>query len=353
MAIYARCNECRRDNTVSLRNCKGCGARLGTKYLVKVKDLTTGKWRTKITPSLKLAKEVEIKFKIRKIERNLFDKKEKNQFDFDTYLKHAKVYKKTWKTDESRWNSYISGKNHNTTNGVQSILLENSHLSPQTRKHILNLIRRVYNWHIEQGLWHDLNPCRTIKIPKFDNKVSNILNNEQLKTLICYLKTWPNRRASLAIQFALYTGRRKGEILNLTWKDTSESYITCRNTKNGDTLSFPLNQSAKAILKEANKSKISQYVFPSSTGHHYKSGLSLAWSRMRNRLKREEILDITSFRFHDLRHTYASHLASSGLVDIYTLKTLLGHKDIKLTERYSHLSNERLRQSTEVLDSLF
>ena len=105
--------------------------------------------------------------------------------------------------------------------------------------------------------------------------------------------------------------------------------------------------------KEAKESKISEYVFPSSSGQHYNSGLSLAWTRMRKRLKRENILDITSFRFHDLRHTYASHLASSGQVDIYTLKTLLGHKDIKLTERYSHLSNERLRQSTEVLDTLF
>ena len=74
---------------------------------------------------------------------------------------------------------------------------------------------------------------------------------------------------------------------------------------------------------------------------------------MKARLKRIKVLDISSIRFHDLRHTYASHLASSGKVDIYTLKTLLGHKDIKLTERYSHLSNDRLRKSTEVLDTLF
>ena len=350
MAIYARCNKCRKDNPVTSKTCKSCGEKLGSKYLVKIKETTTGKWRTKITPSLKMAREVEVKFKTLKIENELFNKKQNNRFSFDAYLTHAKLNKKSWKDDRNRWARYISNRNHNSPTGIQTILAEHSHLSPQTQRHILNLIRRVYNWHIEQGLWHDLNPCRSIKIPKFDNRVSNPLDKKQLNTLITYLKNWDNRRASLVIQFALYTGRRKGEILNLTWDDTSVSFITCKNTKNGETLSFPLNQRAKAILAEAKRLKISKYVFPSSSGHHYKAGLSLAWSRLRKRLKRDGILDLTGVRFHDLRHTYASHLASSGSVDIYTLKTLLGHKDIKLTERYSHLSNERLRTSTEVLD---
>ena len=229
-------------------------------------------------------------------------------------------------------------------------------LSPQTRKHVLNLIRRAYNWHIEQELWHSCNPCKNIRMAKFDNRVSNVLTRDQANILIGYLNNWENRRAALVILFALYTGRRKSEILNLTWSDINfeQGCITCHNTKNGMSISFPVNTKANAILEDARAISINSLCFPSSSGHHYYSGgISLAWSRLRKRLKRLGIIDIRAIRFHDLRHTYASFLASSGKVDIYTLKTLLGHKDISLTERYSHLSDSRLRKSTEVLDDMF
>ena len=106
---------------------------------------------------------------------------------------------------------------------------------------------------------------------------------------------------------------------------------------------FPINNSAFQILIEAKSIQISELVFPCLSGRYFH--ISKTWQELAKRLK-------LTIRFHDLRHTYASLLASSGLVDIYTLKTLLGHKDIKLTERYSHLSDERLRSSTEVLDNL-
>lgn len=355
MAIYSRCTNCRKDNNLKSRLCKGCQTTLGSKYQVKIKDSQTGKWKTKIVPTLKLAKEVETKLKVQQIEGKLFEKAKNNDFSFERYLNHSKLTKKSWKDDRNRWNNYIASKDYSSPQGIQNILNDMNLLSPQTRKHVLNLIKRAYNWHIEQELWHSDNPCKNIRTPTFDNKVSNMLTSKQIGTLTKYLNKWKNRRAALAILFALYTGRRKNEILTLTWNDVNweQRCFTCRNTKNGMSISFPVNSKAFAILEEAQTISINSLCFPSSTGHHYYSGLSLAWSRLKRRLQKQNILDIKTIRFHDLRHTYASHLANSGKVDIYTLKTLLGHKDIKLTERYSHLSNDRLRQSTEVLDSLF
>lgn len=215
MAIYARCPKCRRDNNQITKICTACNTKLGTLFQVRVKDAASGKWRTKITPSLKLAKEVEVKFKTLHIENQLFDKKQENKFNFELYLKAAQSYKKSWKDDRNRWARYVASKKHDKSRAIQEILDSLQHLSPQTVRHVLNLIRRVYNWHIEQGLWHDDNPCKNIKTAKFDNTVSNVLNRDQIDILSEFLCKWANRRAALVVLFALFTGRRKGEILNL------------------------------------------------------------------------------------------------------------------------------------------
>lgn len=355
MSIYSRCIKCKRDQKITNKICQSCKSSLGHKYTVKVKDSTTGKWKTKQVDSLSLARKVESKLKVQMLEGELFGVKKSSHFSFDKYLTYAMQHKKTWRDDVCRWNKHVASKNYKTPSGINSILSEMLHLTPQTRKHVLNLIRRAYTWHIQQGLWNHENPTKNIRLPRFDNRVSNVLNKEHLRTLIDYLSSWENRRAALGILFAIYTGRRKGEIMKLEWSDVSHDlqFITCRNTKNGETMSFPLNAKAIGVLREARSIKVNQkYVFSSPEGTYYYSGLTSAWNRLKRRLKDKGILDLSSIRFHDLRHTYASHLASSGKVDIYTLKTLLGHKDIALTERYSHLSNERLRRSTEVLDSI-
>jgi len=98
--------------------------------------------------------------------------------------------------------------------------------------------------------------------------------------------------------------------------------------------------------------RLGTLVFPSSTGAYYKDSFNASWNMLRTRQVKEQVIR-SPIRFHDLRHTYASHLASSGKVDIYTLKKLMGHKSISLTERYSHLIDGHLRKSTEVLDGLY
>lgn len=348
MAIYARCTKCRRDNNQAAKICTACNTKLGTLFQVRVKDAATGKTRTKITPTLKLAKEVEAKFKVQQIEGQLFNKPQHREVSFERYLSHAKLHKKTWETDQFRWNKHIAGKDFRTRQGILSILKQQQDegYAPATIHHTLKLIKRVYSWHIETGIYFEANPTERIKLAKYDNRVNNILKDAQLVELREYLTTWKNRRAALVILFALYTGRRRGEILSLRWGDIDweRRCITCHNTKNGTSISFPVNNSAFKILVEAKAIQISDLVFPCHSGKYFH--ISKTWQELTQRLN-------LTIRFHDLRHTYASLLASSGQVDIYALKTLLGHKDIKLTERYSHLSDSRLRGATEVLDKLF
>ena len=347
MSIYARC--CGKDHQSTKRKCEICEKSF-TKYVVRVKDAESGKWKTKTVNSLKVAKDIENKFKTESIEGKLFDKKQTGEIRFERYLEYAKLNKKTWRDDEIRWNKHVQGKNHQTPAGVTKILstMKQGGNAPATVDHVYKLIKRVYNWHIQNDHYFDKNPCQSVSAPKYDNKVTNYLSTEQLEELFSYLDTWENDRASQVILFAVYTGRRKSEILNLEWKDVDlkEKTITCRNTKNGKTLSFPLNEKAFSVIKCCFDNKISKFVFPAVSGKNYYNAFTLVWDRLKNRIG-------LTYRFHDLRHTYASHLASSGKVDIYTLKTLLGHQDITLTMRYAHLTDKAVKQATCVIDQLF
>ncbi len=334
----------------SKKKCDLCGKSL-TRYVVRVKDSSTGKWRSKTVYTYKTAKNLEVKFKTDAIEGRLFDKKKRyGQIDFDSYIEYAKIHKKSWKDDLTRWRKHVKDNDYRTQSGITKILatMTKNGLAPATVDHVYKLIRRVYNWHIQNGYYFQSNPCKTVKPPKYDNKVTNYLSKSQLNELLGYLETWENIRASNVILFALFTGRRKSEILNLVWSDVDfvEQSITCRNTKSGRTLSFPLNNSAFGVLEKAFEMRISEYVFPSSTGSHYYHAFNVSWRKLKKRFGLE-------YRFHDLRHTYASYLASSGQVDIYTLKTLLGHQSISLTIRYAHLTNDSVRKANYVLDSMF
>ena len=152
------------------------------------------------------------------------------------------------------------------------------------------------------------------------------------------------------LPLALYSGKRKGAILKLTWDkvDLENGFITlvASNTKSIETQMVPMNESCMAVLKRAHEIRISEWVFPSSTGKFYYNTFNANWKLFKKRAG----IDI---RFHDLRHTYASYLASSGKVDIYTLKKLLGHKTINMTQRYAHLIDGTLRNATNVADKVF
>ena len=347
MAIYLRC--CGKDHNRSKRKCQICG-RGFTKFVVRVKDSSTKKVRTKTVYNLTDAKKLEAKFKSDAIEGRFFDKKDIGFVDFEKYANYAKLHKKTWKTDQRRWKNHIEGKDYLTSSGITKILIDlsNRGFAPASVDHVYKLIRLVINWHINNGFYKAENPCRHVKAPKYDNRVTNYLSKEEVRTLIDYLNGWENRRASLLILCAIYTGRRKSELTNLTWDnvDMRNRTMTCVNTKNGKSLSFPLNDRAYSTLLEASEIRISEYVFCSSEGKQYYNGIKLAFHRLKKRLG-------LKIRFHDLRHTYASHLASSGKVDIFTLKTLLGHQDITLTMRYAHLTDKAVSRATKVIDEIF
>ena len=123
------------------------------------------------------------------------------------------------------------------------------------------------------------------------------------------------------------------------------SYEIDYNTKNKQSQTVPINKNCIKILRKCQELKLSEFVFPSTVGNYY-STFDETWRRIRRKAG-------LTIRLHDLRHTYASYLASSGKVDIYTLKELLGHSTIEMTQRYAHLVNGALKRAVHVADEVF
>lgn len=134
---------------------------------------------------------------------------------------------------------------------------------------------------------------------------------------------------------SLNTGMRRGELFDLKWSavnfDTKTITVAGATTKTSDTRHIPMNKETIGVL-EAWKKQVSKspYAFPGQGGGRFEDVKS-AW------LKLLERAQIDGFRWHDMRHDFASRLVMAG-VPLNTVRDLLGHADIKMTLRYAHLA---------------
>ena len=184
------------------------------------------------------------------------------------------------------------------------------------------------------------NPMSRIKLFKENNQRTRFLEKEEIsKLLLCCNK----QLRSIAI-LALNTGMRKSEILNLKWHDCDikRGIIYLRHTKSGKRREIPMNREVKDLLFRIPKNPENAYLFGNKEGKAYVN----IRKAFENALKKAGIQD---FRFHDLRHTFASQLVMSG-VDLNTVRELLGHSSLKMTLRYAHLSSNHKKQAVETLD---
>lgn len=148
------------------------------------------------------------------------------------------------------------------------------------------------------------------------------------------------------VEIALHTGMRRGELLSLTWEQIRNGQIYLTETKSGKARQIPINDRLAHVLRELRqKNQLkSPHVFCFPNGErirHIKNGFLGACRRA----------GLEDFHFHDLRHTFASHLVMNG-VGLKAVQELLGHADMKMTMRYAHLSHEHLREAVSVLNKL-
>jgi len=141
---------------------------------------------------------------------------------------------------------------------------------------------------------------------------------------------------------------RKGEILNLRREnlDLTNGFILLDRTKNGERREIPIDDNVMDALKAMPRRLDTPYIFAHpKTGKPYGDIKHSFATACRD-------VGLTNLHFHDLRHTFASHLVMAGQ-DLTTVKELLGHKDIKMTLRYAHLAPAHKRKAVNILNDLF
>jgi integrase len=215
--------------------------------------------------------------------------------------------------------------------------------APTHANRTLAVLSRMFNLAVRWG-WRADNPCRGVE-RNAENKRHRYLSGAEISRLSSALATLPDQNAANAVRLLLLTGARRGELLAAKWADIDlEAKVWVKpaaTTKQAALHRVPLSAAACRLLAEmhAQADDGTEWVFPARGGGH-RPHINDAWIRLR------KAASLPDMRLHDLRHSFASTLASAGL-SLPVIGALLGHSTPTTTHRYAHLFDDPLRAATE------
>lgn len=213
-----------------------------------------------------------------------------------------------------------------------------------TASRTVGLLGGIFSFAIQKGVRAD-NPVHSVKRPK-DRKMQRFLNHKELKVLFEFLSAPSalslNLNSVPAIKLLLLTGCRKSEILQMKWKyvDYENNYLMLPDSKTGEK-KVPLNDQSLQVLEGLPRIKGNPHVFAAANGGHF-TGLQKCWEKIRTHLQMEDV------RLHDLRHSFATILASQG-ASLLLIGKMLGHSDPKTTQIYAHLVDKEALAATQAV----
>lgn len=210
--------------------------------------------------------------------------------------------------------------------------------SPATTVRYMAALSHAFTIAIQWG-WVEENPMRKVSKPKEPRGRVRYLLPEERQKLLETCKQSPSPYLYPIVVLALSTGMRQMEILTLNWKDIDleKGTIILLETKNNERRCVPLTGYALTIVTElsAKRKILSPLLFPSNRLSNNKPyNIRAAWEQA---IKTAGIKD---FRFHDLRHDFASQLLASG-ASLAQLSEVMGHKTLQMIKRYAHLSHSQ------------
>ncbi len=233
-------------------------------------------------------------------------------------------------------------------------VMKDSGKAPRTIEYALAVTRYAFNIASNWEIYSKSNPVSKVKKPKNDNKRIRFLSPQEAEKLLNELKKHSRDVYEMAY-LSLYTGMRFGEIANLKWQDIDleNGIINIKDPKNQICRVAYITESIKALLlkkqKKEQTANQNDLLFKNTNGNKI-TKISNTFFRVVNKLGFNDGVNDPRDKvvFHTLRHTFASWLAING-TPIYTIKELMGHKTLTMTERYSHLIPDVKRDAVEEL----
>ena len=260
-----------------------------------------------------------------------------------------KTYKKSWEMDESRLRNHILPhfvkRRMNDIERRDVVALINrlaENFKPGTINRVVILLRYLFNlaikWEVD-GVTS--NPTSGIPLLKENNQNERFLSALEAKALLRAINYSRNKMLKHIVPMLILTGARKREVLDAKWEDFDLARQIWRipTTKSGKARVVPLSDTAAKLVERLQEKRSGDYVFANPNTRKPYNSFYYSWHSARKDAGLDDL------RVHDLRHSFASFLVNAGR-SLYEVQTLLGHSQIKTTQRYAHLSSDSLRKAS-------
>ncbi len=211
---------------------------------------------------------------------------------------------------------------------------------PASTNRVYDMLNTVFHLAIRWETGLTANPLKNVRRYKENNKRERYLTEDEARQLFEALESTKSPQLKAIVTMLLLTGARLSEMLNAQWKDfdTESRLWTIEFNKSGKTRYVPLSDAAIQLIENLPRIEDCPYSFANPQTKQPYTSIHYAWDSVR---KRAGLADL---RIHDLRHSFASFLVNGGR-SIYEVQKILGHTQIRTTQRYAHLSQETLLEA--------
>lgn len=260
------------------------------------------------------------------------------------YMEYVKTYKRSYGTDETLLrNHLVPYFGHKLLNEITKsdiirfLSLHQATHKPASVNRILVQIRYMFNLAIRWDEGIEKNPSAGIPKLEENNKMERYLSKDDVQRLMVSMRQSDNPILQYIVPALLMTGARKREILDAKWSefDFEKNLFRVSISKSGKARYIPISSALKALLDHVPRIDGCDYVFANPETAKPFVQIYTSWNTARKRAGMPEV------RMHDLRHSFASFMVNSGRT-LYEVQKILGHTQIKTTQRYAHLSQDTL-----------
>jgi integrase len=272
-------------------------------------------------------------------------------FAQNRYLPYIKGYKRAWRTDESFLRNHVLprfGKKHLDELTRQDVI-EFHHgqraagYAPATANRFVILLRYMFNLAKKWGIpGSEKNPASGIPLFEENNKRERYVTAEETQRLAEAIRDSDNSQMQHIVPLLLLTGCRKRELLDSQWNhfDLPRRLWRIPISKSGKARHVPLSDGVLQLLAQVPRFPGCPFVVPNPKTRKPYVSVFYSWHTARTRAGMPEL------RMHDLRHSFASFLINAGR-SLYEVQNILGHTQLKTTQRYAHLSQNTLLEAAD------